>query len=138
VPGVRIYLKKTMKTNFVPKGLIVILAGSLLLSCSKGGSTTSGYGNTTNNNPNTTNTSGNTVLIAGMSFSPGSLTVKAGTTVTWTNNDNTLHTVTADDASFSSGDMNKGSTFSHTFSTAGTYAYHCNYHAAMKASVVAN
>ena len=130
-----------MKIQLIPKGLLVILAGSFLLSCSKGGdSTTSPYGNNTNNN-NTNpqpSASGNTVSISGMSFSPGSLTVKAGTTVTWTNNDNTVHTVTADDASFSSGDMNNGSSYSHTFSAAGTYPYHCNYHPAMKASVVAN
>jgi len=127
-----------MKTNIKSPGLLLILAMSLLLSCSKGGGTNSPYGNNTNNNTNTQTTSGNTISISGMSFSPASLTVKAGTTVTWTNNDNMLHTVTADDASFSSGDMNNGSTYSHTFSAAGTYAYHCNYHPAMKASVVAN
>jgi plastocyanin len=129
-----------MKIQFIPKGLLVILAGSFLLSCSKGGdNTTSLYGNNTNNNTNPQpSASGNTVSISGMSFSPGSITVKAGTTVTWTNNDNMLHTVTADDASFSSGDMNYGSSYSHTFSAAGTYPYHCNYHPAMKASVVAN
>src|SRR6476619_2529459 len=127
-----------MKTNIKSPGLLLVLAMSLLLSCSKGGGANNPYGNNTNNNTNTQTTSGNTISIAGMSFSPSSLTVKAGTTVTWTNNDNVLHTVTADDASFSSGDMNNGSTYSHTFSAAGTYAYHCNYHPAMKASVVAN
>jgi plastocyanin len=73
-----------------------------------------------------------------MSFSPGSTTVKAGTTVTWKNNDNMAHTVTADDASFDSGALNTGQTFSHTFNSAGTIKYHCTYHSTMTASVVVN
>ena len=71
-----------------------------------------------------------------MSFSPTSLTVTAGTTVTWKNNDNTTHTATADDGSFDSGNIAPGASFSHTFSAAGTIAYHCSIHTTMKAKVV--
>ena len=63
--------------------------------------------------------------IASFSFQPASLTVSVGTTVTWTNNDSASHTVTADDGSFKSGTLGKGETFSQTFATAGTFAYHC-------------
>ena len=56
--------------------------------------------------------------------------------VTWTNNDATTHTVTADDGSFNSGNIAPGGKFSHTFSTAGTIAYHCSIHTSMKAKVV--
>ena len=59
----------------------------------------------------------------------------AGTTVTWTNSDSTQHTVTADDGSFDSGVLAQGQTFSHTFDTAGTIAYHCTIHPNMQATV---
>ena len=75
------------------------------------------------------------VSITGFAFSPSSITIDNGTTVTWTNEDEAPHTVTADDASFTSGDLKKGDTFSHKFTAAGTVAYHCNIHPSMTASV---
>jgi plastocyanin len=80
--------------------------------------------------------SGIQVDIANFAFSPATLTVKVGTTVTWTNQDSAAHTVTSDTGLFDSGNMPQGKTFSYTFTTAGTYAYHCTYHAMMKATVV--
>jgi plastocyanin len=71
------------------------------------------------------------VQIANFAFSPSTLEVKVGTTVTWTNAD----TVTSDDGSFASNDLNQGASFSFTFTTAGTYAYHCGVHPGMKATV---
>ncbi len=56
--------------------------------------------------------------------------------MTWTNNEVVPHTVTADDGSFSSGDLSKGDTFTHTFETAGTVTYHCELHTNMKAEVI--
>lgn len=79
-----------------------------------------------------------TVTMQNMSFSTTSLSITKGTTVTWTNNDNTTHTVTADDNSFNSGDITAGHSFTRTFSTPGTFAYHCIYHSMMKANVVVN
>jgi plastocyanin len=126
-----------MKNKLIPAALLLILCSSLVLVfCSKGGSYGSGS-NTTNNTTGST-TSGNAVLISGMQFGTISLAVKAGTTVTWTNNDNLTHTVTADDGSFTSGNLNYRDTYSHTFSSAGTYNYHCKYHSNMKANVVVN
>lgn len=78
---------------------------------------------------------GNAVSIAGFSFQPAAITVAVGTTVTWTNDDSTSHTVTADDASFDSGSLAKGATFKQTFATAGTFAYHCSIHSSMKGTV---
>jgi len=71
------------------------------------------------------------VNISNFSFGPNELEVKVGTTVTWTNKDNMGHTVTADDGTFDSGTLGKGSTFSVTFSEAGTFSYHCNFHPSM-------
>src|SRR5688500_11725524 len=60
-------------------------------------------------------------------FSPASLTVTIGDTVTWTNVDDSPHTVTASGA-FDSGNLNGGQTFSHTFDETGTFTYVCVYH----------
>jgi plastocyanin len=76
------------------------------------------------------------VAIQNFAFSPGSIQVDAGTTVTWTNNDQVMHTVTADDGSFDSGDIAPGGTFSMTFNTPGTFSYHCKIHPFMTASIV--
>lgn len=77
----------------------------------------------------------NSVLISNFSFATSNLQVQVGTTVTWTNNDNATHTVTADDGSFNSGDLAHGNTYSHTFTTAGAVHYHCKYHSMMIAIV---
>jgi len=82
----------------------------------------------------TTNT--NTVTIKNMAFSPSALNVTTNTAVKWVNNDAITHTVTADDGSFNSGNIAPGGKFSHTFSTAGTIAYHCSIHTSMKAKVI--
>lgn len=71
---------------------------------------------------------GDTVTIANFSFGPGTLTVKAGTTVTWRNTEDAPHTVTADDGSFGSNTLGQGDSFSFTFDTPGTYDYHCQFH----------
>ncbi|MBV8982821.1 MAG: cupredoxin family copper-binding protein [Acidimicrobiia bacterium] len=76
------------------------------------------------------------VSIQNFSFQPHDVTVNVGDTVTWTMRDaNTQHTVTADDNSFSSSALSVGQTFSHTFSQAGTFTYHCNIHPSMTGSV---
>lgn len=62
--------------------------------------------------------------------------VAAGTTVTWTNRDAMVHTVSADDGSFSSGAIRPGAAWSATFSEPGTYPYHCGPHPFMKGTVI--
>ncbi len=64
-------------------------------------------------------------------FSPANITIHVGDTVVWKNTTDTVHTATADDMSWDSGDVEEGQTFSHTFSQAGTIHYHCHYHRAM-------
>jgi plastocyanin len=76
------------------------------------------------------------VSIANFAFDPGTVTVQAGDTVTWTNNDSVAHTVTAADGSFDSGAIAPGGTFSMTFDTPGTIAYSCTIHPNMRASIV--
>lgn len=86
--------------------------------------------------PTTAPTSGgNSVAISNFAFSPATLTVSVGTKVTWTNNDSVAHTVTADNGAFGSQDVGSGSTFSFTFTKAGTYTYHCAIHPYMTATI---
>lgn len=69
-------------------------------------------------------------------FSPASISVPAGTTITWTNAGQSVHTVTADGGAFDTGMFAPGARFSHTFAGAGTFAYRCQIHPSMVASVV--
>ncbi len=70
------------------------------------------------------------VGVQDFSYSPKTITIQAGESVTWTSSGPSPHTVTADDGSFDSGTLNVGDSFSHTFTTAGTFAYHCEFHVA--------
>jgi plastocyanin len=79
------------------------------------------------------------VTIQNFSFSPKVVTVKVGTTITWTDKDSTAHTVTSvsGPTSFNSGDLTpSGGTFHFMFSQAGTYSYHCMIHPSMTATVI--
>jgi amicyanin len=106
-----------------------------------GSSTSTSSNNSSSNNSSSSNTPAetNTVKISDMSFSPASIKVKVGQTVTWTNEDSIAHTVTADTASSdapASDLLSHGQTYSFTFNKAGTYAYHCQVHPNMKATVI--
>lgn len=80
--------------------------------------------------------SGDQVAIDGFAFAPTTLTVRAGTAVTWINRDEEPHTVVASDGSFRSPGMGTGASFTHTFSTAGTSDYVCSIHPMMHGTVV--
>ncbi len=69
-------------------------------------------------------------------YNPNPITITAGTTVTWTNNDTVAHTSTADGGAFDSGSIAPGDTFRFTFPSAGNFQYHCTIHPGMVASIV--
>jgi plastocyanin len=71
-------------------------------------------------------------------FTPSIITVVIGinNTVIWTNKDSTPHTVTANDGSFSSGNLNAGDTYQFTFTQPGSYSYHCSYHPWMTGTII--
>jgi plastocyanin len=75
------------------------------------------------------------VAIAGFAFSPKDVTVTVGDTVTWTNSDATAHTATADDGSFDTGTIGANGTGTATFSTAGSFPYHCKIHSSMTGTI---
>ncbi len=75
--------------------------------------------------------------ISGFAFSPSTLEINVGDTIVWTNKDSARHIVSSD----SGGELNspylsKGNSYSHTFTAAGTYAYHCISHPQMKGTVI--
>ena len=80
----------------------------------------------------------NAITIQNFSFAPASLTVKAGTTVTWTNNDSPTHSVKWADGTAGSNPLATGSSYTRTFATPGTYAYVCGIHASMHGTIVVN
>jgi plastocyanin len=79
----------------------------------------------------------NTVAIKNFAFAPAAITVKAGTKVTWTNQDSDAHTVTSQNNSgpLSSAALNTGQSYSYTFTKPGTYSYLCTIHPFMTATV---
>jgi plastocyanin len=87
-----------------------------------------------------TATAGNAVAIHTFAFKPNPVKVKVGETVTWTNNDQILHTVTSGtrgkpDGLFEQKLDGAGSKAMFTFKTAGNFAYHCSIHPGMDATV---
>ena len=81
----------------------------------------------------------NKVDIGDMAFVPASITVKAGTAVSWLNTDSVQHTVTADtpsDNAPASQAFGLGETYVFLFTTPGTYTYHCSIHPSMKGTVI--
>ncbi|MDB5229187.1 MAG: Blue (Type 1) copper protein [Bacteroidota bacterium] len=112
-----------MKTNHF---LVVIFLMSILcvanISCKKDSSPGS-----------------NEVFIQDNSYNPSSITVKSGTTVTWTNKGSGQHTVSSDGSGpLNSGTLNANQTYSFTTGTTGTYTYHCNFHSEMHGTLVVN
>jgi plastocyanin len=73
-------------------------------------------------------TGGTNVSIHDFAFSPSTISVKVGTTVTWTNNGPSAHTTTSDGGVWDSGTLGAGGTFQHTFMATGTFGYHCTIH----------
>ncbi len=99
-----------------------------------GGSTSTGAGS---GQPAGTGTAGSAhrVIISGFAFHPSTLTVPAGTKVTFVNQDSTVHTATGS-GGFDSGNLQHGQSYTYTFTKAGTYNYICSIHQYMHATVV--
>ena len=76
------------------------------------------------------------VTISEFAFAPATLTITAGDTVTWTNEDPVAHTATSTTGAFDSGDIDQGSSYSFTFTTPGTYDYLCTPHPTMTGRIV--
>lgn len=81
----------------------------------------------------------NKVVVANFAFRPTTIKVHTGTTVNWTNQDSTEHSVVADTESRTapkSSLLGQGQSYSFTFTQAGTYTYHCVPHLDMRGTVI--
>jgi len=76
------------------------------------------------------------VAIVDFGFDQETVEIPVGTTVTWTNTGDVIHTTTSKDGLWDSAIMNTGDTFSYTFDTPGTYDYWCTLHPNMLGTVV--
>ena len=111
-----------MKQDFVSSamlgGLLGLLAGAAVMAASVGKESAE-------------------VKIENFTFAPQRVTVKAGTTVTWTNNDTATHQIVSKGDPFpGDGTIDVGETYSVTFDTPGTYDYFCGIHNSMTGSIV--
>jgi plastocyanin len=130
-----------MDISMLRKNLVAALAASVVLAGCSASRPTAG---TSTNMPMASMSvtapaapvNGDQVNIGNFAFVPATLTVRAGSTVTWTNHDEEPHTVVASDGSFHSPGLGTGGTFSHTFATAGTFDYVCSIHPMMHGTVV--
>lgn len=96
-------------------------------------STSTGSSSTT-----TTAPASSAVQISGFAFQPKQVSIAVGQAVTWTQQDSAPHTVSSDagaPVAFDSGNLAKGQQFTFTFTTAGTYGYHCKLHSSMTGTV---
>lgn len=76
------------------------------------------------------------VSITDFKFQPARVQVAPGGTVTWVNDDDEEHTVTATDRTYTSAGLDGADTYSHRFTVPGTYQYYCALHPHMTATVV--
>jgi len=118
-------------------GVVLLTIGQKSTKTTTTGDTMSGMNNAPSQSSSTTPAATNSVVISNFSFSPASITVKKGTTVTWTNKDSTAHTVTENDGKDGpkSTTLNPGQNYSFTFNAAGSFAYICSIHPNMTGTV---
>lgn len=131
------------KNVFVILGVLValgVLSGYLVLRSQNSSQTTTTNNATVGGNTGSSNsaTTGTSVTIQNFAFTPQTITVAKGTTVRWTNNDSAAHTVTETDGKTGpdSPSLEQGASYSFTYQQAGTYQYHCAFHASMTGTVV--
>ena len=121
-------MKKNKKIFIVAAFCLIVVLIFSLATCTAQNKSSATAGQASSN---TEGANPNQVICKNNRFSPDSLTIKVGTTVTWTNEDSYVHTVTSGasptDRSglFDSGNLNKGETFSFKFDKAGTFDYFC-------------
>lgn len=120
-----------MKTFIVIVVIAILVIGGYFAY--RGSYKKSGQSQSSNNSISADST-GN-VNISNFSFNPASITVKAGSVITFTNNDSVTHTVTADDGKFSQ-EVNTGKTTTITISDPGIYNYYCSIHPPMKGTII--
>jgi len=128
--------RSTIRVSLVAIAVVALAACGSSGSCSSGSSGGYSGGDSSTTGATKTPSSGSTLSIKNLKFSPSSVTVKAGSKVKVSNDDNTTHTMTAKDNSFDTGDIDSGSSTSFTAPKPGTYPFHCKIHSFMTGTLV--
>ena len=115
---------------YIKIGIAVIILGVVITS-----GCTQNQQQSPQNTTNSKNTSYSTVTIQNFTFTPNTLTVKAGTNITWINQDSAVHDVTSDSGAFSSPDLDKDDKYTYNFTKPGEYSYYCQEHPSMKGKI---
>ncbi|MDO8188141.1 cupredoxin domain-containing protein [Conexibacter sp. JD483] len=110
------------------------LAACALAGCGSSGGSSSTAAATTSTG--VAPTTAEAVTIASFKYRPVAVSVRVGARLRFDNRDDAAHTATADDGSFDSGTIAVGATRQVTFSRAGTFAYHCDFHPFMHGTVL--
>lgn len=121
------------RASVVARAIVLAgLTGLLLVAAGCGSSMSGGTKPTT---PSVTpSASGVTVSIKDFAFTPATVTIKVGDTVTWRNDDGVPHDATS--ATWTSGSISSGQTYTRKFDTAGIFTYVCKVHPAMKTATI--
>lgn len=104
-----------------------IIIGIIVMACGVAAFAAPGFINHGESKFSSSAAAGKTVTLTNNNFTPKTVTIRKGQSVTWTAKEG-AHTVKADNGSFQSGTLSAGKSFSHTFDTPGTYGYHCTFH----------
>ena len=115
-------MSKQIKISRILSGLFILIILNLFVSCKK--------------DPNPPSGTTYDVSMQNSKFTPATITVAVNSTVKWTNNDSYNHNVKSNDGTFQSPTLAGGATYTHTFTTAGTYNYVCTFHSGMTGTVV--
>jgi len=126
------------RTIFLGMGAALIAIAVVLVGCSSGSTTTTAAPGGTPTTGGGAAGGGATVQVnmEGMAFSPQTVTINVGDTVTWTNKDQAPHNAVAVDKSWHTSTFSTGESGSVTFTTSGTFPYICTIHPSMTGTVI--
>ncbi len=119
--------------------LRVLALGAFATLAAGCGNNSSNYSNTMSPTPAAGGSSVSIVACAtnkgSGAYSPNPITISRGGSVTWMNNDSITHTSTSDNGTWSSGNIAPGGSYTATFSSSGSFTYHCQIHPGMVGTV---
>ena len=127
-------MNRKLRVALLALAIVVLATVGVMAGCSSSTSTPPATGGSSAPAAGSPGAAGTAVSIANFAFSPASLTVKVGDSVTWKNDDSTAHTVAF--AAFDSGSIAPGASYSHKFDSAGTFDYKCSIHPSMTGTVI--
>ena len=119
--------------RIVAAGMAVLTLGAGVAAC--GSDDGDGSAKSSSMRPSDAGTTGTEITIVDFAFEPRTLRSGTGDTITVTNDDDTTHTVTADDGMFDTGDIGAAGTATFTVPAPGQYRYHCDIHNYMTGTV---